>query len=440
MEQERTGTSSRPPASIASEVVAPSLDSTGRRPVTLDLFCGAGGLVLGLKHALFKTALAVDHWSPATRTLQSNFGEVAVLNADLAELEASDLLREASLSAPPDLIAGGPPCQGFSSAGARRSGDCRNTLVSRFANYIAEIRPRAFLFENVEGFLTAEGGSRVIELLDPVIEAGYRVHLRKVNAANFGVPQLRKRVIGIGTLGDDAPFPEPSHFAFGAPGAHLAGASQELLPAVTVAKALASLPDPGAPTAPDDHTAHSVGPVDLQRIQALSPGQTMRDLPDELQHPSFTRRANRRVMDGTPSDRRGGAPAGLRRLVAGEPSKAITGAAARELIHPSANRPLTLRECARLQTFPDEFHFEGTRSERALLIGNAVPPLLAEALGAELRVWLSAPSCVADGAGAVLSFHPTASTGMSPALASIAEIVRRRYAHPRAIAQEPLWR
>src|SRR5690606_12779965 len=100
-----------------------------------------------------------------------------------------------------------------------------------------------------------------------------------------------------------------------------------------------------------------------------------RDLPQELWHGTYSRRANRRVSDGVPTDRRGGAPAGLRRLRPDQPSKAITSAAPSEFVHPLEDRMLTLRECARLQTFPDEFLFAGSRSERAVQIGNAVPPV-----------------------------------------------------------------
>ena len=114
------------------------------------------------------------------------------------------------------VIAGGPPCQGFSSAGMRRTGDKRNTLVACFAQIVTRKRPRAFVFENVEGFLTAEGGKRVLDLLTPLVTAGYRIHLRKVNAANYGVPQHRKRVIAIGGLGWEPSFPEPTHSAHGA--------------------------------------------------------------------------------------------------------------------------------------------------------------------------------------------------------------------------------
>jgi DNA (cytosine-5)-methyltransferase 1 len=164
----------------------------------------------------------------------------------------------------------------------------------------------------------------------------------------------------------------------------------------------------------------------------------MRDLPEELQHPSYRRRANRRVRDGTPTDRRGGAPAGLRRLVESQPSKAITGAASRELVHPLHDRPLTLRECARLQTFPDWFRFEGNRADRAGLIGNAVPPRLARAAGAAIYAQLQTVGEPPAERG-LAAFVPTLSTGMSPALAAITQRLAARYGAPAVPAQDALW-
>jgi DNA (cytosine-5)-methyltransferase 1 len=405
---------------------------------SIDLFCGAGGLTLGLGEAGIRTVLACDNWMPAAETLRRNLEGIPVFDGDLALATADDLLNAAGLAAPPELVAGGPPCQGFSSAGARRNGDHRNSLVARFGELVAELRPRAFVFENVEGFLTAEGGRRVIDLLDPVIDAGYHVHLRKVNAANFGVPQLRKRVLGIGALGQEPPFPEATHAAYGAPGAHLVGARNGATVVPAVLDAIEGLPEPSnGSEAPLDHVPRRLGAVDVARIAALQPGQTMRDLPEHLQHPSYRRRAFRRVMDGTPSARRGGAPAGLRRLVATEPSKAITGAAPRELIHPYEDRPLTLRECARIQTFPDWFEFVGTQSERAVLIGNAVPPHLATVIGHALAQWIGTHEPAA-GPGQLVTFSPTASTGMSPALREITVKLSHRYT-TSAPLQEALW-
>lgn len=179
----------------------------------VDLFSGGGGLSLGLERAGFLVARAVDCWDAAVCTYRLNFDHPISKQQIGEDIELPDA----------DVIVGGPPCQGFSSAGLRRDGDTRNSLVGVFSRIIAARRPMAFVFENVEGFLTASGGSFVFDLLTPLIDAGYRIHMRKVNAANFGVPQHRKRVVAVGVLGADPEFPEATHSAFGAPGAHVAG-------------------------------------------------------------------------------------------------------------------------------------------------------------------------------------------------------------------------
>lgn len=398
-------------------------------PITsIDLFCGAGGLTLGLGRAGISAALASDNWAPAGATFERNFEEIPFLPADVGELTAQDLLAKAGLNEAPSLIVGGPPCQGFSSAGARRDHDRRNGLVSVFARLIAETLPSGFVFENVEGFLTVSGGDFVVDLLDPLIEAGYWIDMRKVNVANYGVPQLRKRVIAIGMRGRAPHFPLPTHRAWGAPGVHRVGVPE--LPATpSFEEALADLPRASGepPGTPSDHFARRLNELDAARVAALSPGQTMRDLPPEFHHASYSRRANRRVADGMPTEKRGGAPAGLRRLRVDEPSKAITSAAPREFIHPIEDRALTLRECARLQTFPDSFEFSGNFSEKATLIGNAVPPKFAEVIGRTVATMLNAVQGPAESAGRLVAFEATVAEGKSPALQKVTDRVLARY-------------
>jgi len=398
-------------------------------PTLLDLFCGAGGLSFGFKKAGFRTISAVDHSDAALDTYSRNLGHSAN-HCDLSD---------ASFSFPGvDVIAGGPPCQGFSSAGMRRNGDHRNSLVSTFAQIVARLRPRAFLFENVEGFLTAENGDRVFDLLAPLLAAGYRIHLQKINAANYGVPQHRKRVIAIGGLHWEPSFPPPSHTAFGAPGALLASKHLPLAPAV--AETIGSLPAPSTepPGFPQGHWFRPLTGADMERAKAMRAGMTMRDLPAELHHPSYRRRAFRRVMDGTPTERRGGAPAGLRRLRPDEPSKAITGGARNEFLHPTEHRPLTIRECARLQTFPDNFVFCGTPSEQDQLIGNAVPPALAFAIASNLKEDLLGEKVMVQ-EGALLTFVPTLAEGCSPALRCVTESVNSRFQQYVQQQERLLW-
>ena len=383
----------------------------------IDLFCGAGGLSLGFIRAGFRSVAAFDNWEPAVETYRANLGN---------HVQRATITRDFDLSCP-TVIVGGPPCQGFSSAGMRRADDVRNSLVGEFSRLVARVRPTAFVFENVEGFLTGARGDFVIELLEPLVEAGYRIHLRKVNAAHFGIPQHRKRVIGIGGLGWNPSFPVPTHTAFGAPGAHLAN-SRKSPSTPTLADALAALPSASndSDESLTDHVVQTLNADDLRRARLLQQGQTMRDLPEALWHESYRKRAFRRVMDGTPTERRGGAPAGVRRLRADEPSKAITGGVLREFLHPLEDRPLTLRECATLQTFPTDFQWHGSVSEKAQLIGNAVPPLLAQRIAESLQEDL-AEIRQTHNAGALLSFVPTLSTGMSPVLEEVTRRVKQRF-------------
>jgi DNA (cytosine-5)-methyltransferase 1 len=240
-------------------------------------------------------------------------------------------------------------------------------------------------------------------------------------------------------LGWEPTFAKPTHTAFGAPGALLASKHLPLTP--TLMDAIGDLPQASTapPGNPQGHFYRPLNGIDLERARALEPGMTMRDLPEALQHGSYRRRAFRRVMDGTPSERRGGAPAGLRRLRPDEPSKAITGGAQSEFLHPVEDRPLTNRECARLQTFPDDFVFLGAPSEQGQLVGNAVPPLMAYAIATSLANDLKQPMTTAP-EGALLSFVPTLSNGSSPALKHVADLVNRTFGEFIVSEEMTLWR
>ncbi len=400
-------------------------------PTVVDLFSGCGGLSLGFVKAGFRIAAAFDNWQPAVNTYGRNFSDPV----QLADLNEYFKLPKS------DIIVGGPPCQGFSSAGRRQACDKRNSLVGIFAALIVKHKPEAFIFENVEGFLTQDRGRFINDLLEPLIRAGYRIHLRKANAAHFGIPQHRKRVIAIGGLGWEPTFPEHTHSAFGMPGATLANGyhlpftptTRDALEGLGAAKRYGN-----GDTDPFDHSFSPFNEADQKRACLLKPGQRMRDLPEELWHDSYKKRAYRRVKDGTPTERRGGAPAGLRRLKADEPSKAITGGALRDFVHPTEDRPLTVRECARLQTFPDDFVFIGTQSEKIQMIGNAVPILLSQCIAKSIKEDLESakPDC---NDGALLSFVPTLSTGMSPVLQKVSNEIRRLYIIKNNMEQLSLW-
>lgn len=400
----------------------------------VDLFCGCGGLSLGFKKAGFEIVTSYDNWKPAAETYRENFSHTP----RLVELDENCDLPQAT------VIIGGPPCQGFSSAGRRHASDERNTLIRVFSLLVARHKPLAFVFENVEGFLTQANGRFVFDFLEPLIDVGYRIHLRKVNAAHYGIPQHRKRVLAIGGLGWDPTFPGHTNSALGAPGARLAN-SYHLPHTPTIQEAFDGLPPArirhNGDDNPLDHSYSAFSEPDRTRAHFLKPGQRMRDLPEALWHESYRKRAYRRVMDGTPTERRGGPPAGLRRLLADEPSKAITGGALRDFVHPTEDRPLTIRECARIQTFPDDFVFIGTQSEKIQMIGNAVPVRLSEIIAKTLKEDLYHPKHPkhTDIGGALLSFVPTLSTGMSPVLQTVYDGVNEFFLSGQAMEQRSLW-
>jgi DNA (cytosine-5)-methyltransferase 1 len=413
----------------------------------ISLFSGCGGCTLGLRGAGFDVRLAVDIDASACETYSTNLGQGAIWRTDLSTATPKELLDRAGLpSAGVDLIVGGPPCQGFSSAGARDWTDHRNTLLRHFVELVVAIKPTWFVMENVEGLLTANDGFFLIEAITRFLAAGYWVRAEKVYMEQMGLPQRRKRVVVVGNLEECAfTFPpktfhlrqQPSLFA-----------SQ---PQLSVHEAIGDLPPPthtGAiqyesaawndyqaqrrrtDTIPvRHHQVKLVTDIARERIALLAEGATMKTLPKHLQHPSFTRRALRRVMDGTPSEKRGGAPSGLKRLIGVEPSLTITSAAPTEFVHPTHDRLLTLRECARLQSFPDWYEFCGSWSSIATQIANAIPPLFMCHLATHIKGCAHWQATSHSG-GRWLGIAATRSSGQSPALVGmLRELEERTHAY-----------
>jgi DNA (cytosine-5)-methyltransferase 1 len=397
---------------------------------------------LGFAEAGLKPILAADVDEDACASYAANLDN-AVQCLDLSRPGAK-FERELSQYKGAFAIIGGPPCQGFSSAGLKNANDDRNQLIFSYLNMVANIQPRWFLFENVEGLLTSNNGKSVAELVKSFIELGYFLRLQKVNFASYGLPQARKRVLLIGNrLGLNFQLPKPTH-SYDA-GKHRTVNHLPLAPTVdealsglgsasdNISEVVQYLSDPIHPydramregndaNGTDLHSADTLSPHLQTIVEHLKQGQTMKDVPESLWHESFRRRAFRRVQDGTPAERRGGAPSGVKRLVGTLNSLTITSAATHEFIHPHENRPLSLREAARLQSFPDRYRFSGGPLSIAQQIGNAFPPLAARTIAAHLldldeRAGNS-PRCSSfAAAGALLDFHLTDAIAMSPALA-----------------------
>lgn len=367
------------------------------------VFAGAGGMSLGFCQAGIKPMLAAEIDGYACKTYSAALDQ-APLQIDLSD---SDAVRSFVRSCGKDeifAVIGGPPCQGFSTAGTRDQDDPRNRLIFNYLEMVDSLRPRWFLFENVEGMLTSGGGEALACLVKAFLRIGYSLRIEKVNFAAYGLPQARKRVLLIGNrLGIDPVLPSVTH-SFNA-GKHKESSALPLSPSVSEALAglgaatpwPAAVPYVGPPQNAFDErmrdgnaagavTLHtwSASEAEILRYRHLKPGDTMKDLPEHLWHESFRKRAFRRVMDGMPTEKRGGAPSGLKRLQGQLNSLTITSAATREFVHPTEDRPLSLREAARLQSFPDRIDFAGPDTARMTQIGNAFPPMMAQVLARHL--------------------------------------------------------
>ena len=373
----------------------------------ISLFAGAGGCSLGFSEFGVNILAAYDVCKEAVDTYNYNFlgqkGYIEDLSrCDFLKIRERLRLQRGEL----DLIIGGPPCQGFTTAGKRSEDDSRNLLLTNYVNALKEFYPRWFMMENVEGILTTTNGNFIVDCINGMISLGYTVYLKKIYMQEFGIPQRRKRVIIVGNReGKSFDFPKPTTLASGR--IYRNGS-------LTLRDAISDLETMDIPEI--NHIRKSESGIQYERICALKEGQTMKDLPKELQHKSFAKRAARRVCDGTPSEKRGGSPSGLKRLIYDEPSLTITGSATSEFIHPTQNRMLTVRECARIQTFPDNFRFFGTDNQQMQQIGNAIPPLFANLMAeqiykCDMRESKSFPQ-------GLMWYDVTKSTTMSPALAS----------------------
>jgi DNA (cytosine-5)-methyltransferase 1 len=323
---------------------------TDSGPTFVSLFCGGGGLDLGLSLAGWTGAFATDIVPAYCDTVATNLPHTRTLAIDATVLSGDDIRREAGLEdGELGLIAGGPPCQPFSILGKRGSlNDPRGQLLYHFVRLVAELRPRGFLFENVPGIRSTNGGRDWSVFLGRLAdETGYVVRDHLLNAVYYGAPQRRERVFVVG-------FRQPcSSFVFPQPVFREPETLFSDLPVVHAAFGALESIDGLA-----NHQIRPHGPRVANRYALLTQGSR-----DAIDH-----------TDRIAPDR----PAGT----------VLVGSAAgggRPHIHPYEPRVITVREAARLQTFPDWYAFKGTTTEQYRQVGNAVPPLMAMTIGAELR-------------------------------------------------------
>lgn len=324
-----------------------------KKPTVIDLFAGCGGFSLGLHRAGFQTLLAVEWDAASCQTFARNISP-RILQCAIQEVETFPNC---------DLLVGGPPCQGFSNLGERVPDDPRRQLWRHYLRAVEQARPKIFVMENVPPLLKSQ---EYIEIVKAAEAMGYQVIGKVLNAADYGTPQTRKRAIIIGSLGPHPGHPPPTH----APPDSANPLTNNLKPWQTVREAIGDLP--AHPTEANWHIGRSPTQMSLKRYRAVPPGGNRFDLPPELTPDCWKRktRGGTDLMGRLWWDR----PAVTIRTEFYKPEKG-------RYLHPEAHRPITHREAARLQGFPDDFEFCGKRIAVGIQIGNAVPPPLAEAIG-----------------------------------------------------------
>lgn len=338
----------------------------------IDLFSGCGGLSLGFEMAGFESVIAIDFWQDALDTYAYNRKSAKTLCADLSKLHPSEIKENYDIQAV-DVIIGGPPCQGFSIAGKRIIDDDRNKLYKSFVNFVSFFKPKAFIMENVPNILSMGDGIIRESILKDFSDLGYAIQYKVLTASDYGVPQNRRRAVFVGLL-DGTNFEFPKVLTENP---------------VTTRQAIEDLPDcsivDGSPYPAkcssefqtwarqnsDAVYNHEISKHNEQTVRIISmvpDGGNYKDLPEEFQN---TRKVH----------------IAWTRLNSSRPSITIdTGH--RHHFHYEFNRIPTVRESARIQSFPDDFVFTGSKTSQYKQVGNAVPPLMAFALAKEIKKFI----------------------------------------------------
>ena len=323
---------------------------------------------LGFKRAGFNIIWAIDNNKDAVSAYKRNVG-AEIVCGDIVTVNIDEIPHA-------DILIGGPPCQSFSLAGNRHCDDERGRLVWRYLDILEKISPKAFLFENVVGLMSAkdrEGNKILGDLLETFEKIGYHVSWKLVNAADYGVPQMRKRVIIVGLKEGCFEFPETTHNENGTDGKKRY---------VSVKEAIGDLPEAGTANSLTEHDYPTMSELDKYICSNVKPGGNYMDIPDDV--PSV--RIRRLKRDGGHTTCYG-------RMLPDKPSYTVNTYFNRPNvgcnIHYGSDRIITLREAMRLQTFPDDYNFD-TKSKQGknLIVGNAVPPLLAYVLATKLKEYI----------------------------------------------------
>ena len=359
----------------------------------VDLFAGVGGLSYGFAYDdAFEIVAANEIMPNMAKAYQLNHPSVKVYNKDVKDFGISDLEKDFGIrSGDIDLVVGGPPCQAYSTVGKRLVDDPRGKLFQEYYRGLKELSPKAFIFENVKGLLSLRKGELMKNILELFSSLGYFIKYEILNAADYGAPQVRERVFIIGTkLEDGFSFPEPTHYD---PKKGEKLFEKGTKPYVTLSDAIGDLPfiktgeesfeyfsEPqndfqkkmreNAPLRLMDHSAPNNNARLVKIMENLPDGGSPMDLPEEMRPKSGFANTYCRLWWNRPST---------------TITRNLSTPSSSRCIHPRAPRPLTTREGARIQCFPDNYIFYGSRNDKNLQIGNAVPTFLSEVLKEQMK-------------------------------------------------------
>ncbi len=336
----------------------------------IDVFSGAGGLSVGLKRAGFNVVLAIELEHHAFNTYKANHPEVLCLNQDITTISGTEILRHSEIGQV-DLLAGCPPCQGFTSLTSKYKKDPRNELVLEVARLAEETLPKAIMMKNVP-MLTKRGKSLYDQLCVRLRNLGYLLTEKVLQVADFGVPQIRKRLVLIGGLGFHIPLPDTTHSRFQSDG---------IMPWRTVRDAISNMSNPitlsqaktyGDIEQSDWHVVRDISTKNLERLRVARAGSSWEWIPEHLRpachrngYIGFTNVYGRMEWD--------------------RPAPTITGGCTTfskgRFGHPEADRTISVREAALLQTFPYDYRLDSPYMNHVCnMIGNALPCDFAEAI------------------------------------------------------------
>jgi len=354
----------------------------------IDLFSGVGGLSYGFAHDNNFEIVAANEILPnMAKAYSLNHTTVKMYTEDIKDFNAEKIEKDLNIKSNEiDIIVGGPPCQAYSTIGKRLINDPRGKLFQEYYRVLKEFNPKLFLFENVKGLLSMQGGELLKTIISLFKSLGYKVQYKLLNAADYGAPQVRERVVIIGSkLKADFEYPEPTHYN----SAEILNLSNKALkPYLTLEEAISDLPfiksneesfeyssEPqndfqkfmrkNAPTKLMDHNSPNNNENLVKIMELLPDGGTPEDLPENMRPISGFKNTYCRLWWKRPAT---------------TITRNLSTPSSSRCIHPKAPRPLTTREGARIQCFPDDYQFYGSKSDRNLQIGNAVPTFLSNAL------------------------------------------------------------